>query len=92
MESVLKSDIFFFISSICVVLITSVILIAGFYFIKIMINFYKISKILKKYAKDTEMELHELGNHIRQSKLFTFFFGKEKAKKDEEKYSARKVI
>lgn len=92
MESVLKSDIFFFISSICVVLVTLIILIIGVYFIKTMINFYKISKIFKKYVKDTEIELHELGNHIRQSKLFTFFFGKEKTKKDDEKYSARKVV
>jgi len=57
-----------------------------------MINFYKISKILKNYTKDTEIELRELGNHIRQSKLFTFFFGKEKAKKESEKYPPRKVV
>lgn len=93
MESVLKSDIFFFISSISVVLITSIILIAGFYFIKIVINFYKISKILKNYAKDTEASLKELENEIRQSPLFTFIFGKEKKKKsEEEKYSGRKII
>ena len=92
MESILKSDVFFFISSICTFLITSIILIIGFYFIKIMINFYKISKILKNYTKDTEIELRELGNHIRQSKLFTFFFGKEKAKKESEKYPPRKVV
>ena len=93
MESVLKADIFFFISSISVVIITAVLLVIGFYFIRLMRNFYKISKILKNYAKDTEASLKELGNEIRQSPLFTFIFGKEKKKKsEEEKYSGRKII
>lgn len=91
MESILRSDIFFFITAISVVVITIFILIALFYFIKIMINFYKISKTLEKYTKETEMELRELGHHIRQSPLFTFIFGKEKNKKEIER-SFKKTI
>jgi len=82
MESILKSDIFFIITSISVIIITIVFLVAGFYFIKMIKNFYKISETLKHYTKDTESELKDIGNHIRQSPLFTFIFGKEKVKKE----------
>jgi uncharacterized membrane protein len=85
MESILRSDIFFFITSICVILITLVLLIAGLYFIKMLRNFYKISSILKNYTEDTKNELKDLGHHIRHSPLFTFIFGKEKVKKETKK-------
>lgn len=91
MESILKSDIFFFISSISVVVITLVLLVTGFYFIKILRNFYKISTILKNYAEDTNTELREMGDHIRQSRLFTFIFGKEKVKKEPTKRSTKSI-
>jgi hypothetical protein len=91
MESILKSDIFFFITSISVVIITLVLLIAGFYFIKILRNFYKISNLLKNYAEDADGQLREVGEHIRNSRLFTFFFGKEKVKKEKER-SSKKVV
>lgn len=92
MESVLKSDIFFFISSISVVVLTLFLLVALFYFIKILKNFYKISKILKNYTASTEKELHELGQHIRQSPIFTFIFGKEKNKNGTSNQNSRKSI
>jgi hypothetical protein len=91
MESILRSDIFFIITSVSVITISIFILVALFYFIKILNNFYKISTILKNYTKDTEMELKDMGHHIRQSPLFTFIFGKEKIKKESKKDS-RKII
>lgn len=81
MESILKADIFFFISSIATILITIVFLVALFYFIKIMRNFYKISEILKNATENAESGLEEMALHVRQSPLFTFFFGKEKKSK-----------
>ncbi|MEI7765504.1 MAG: hypothetical protein WCI93_02870 [bacterium] len=83
MESILKSDIFFFITSISVVISTLFLLVALFYFIKILRNFYKISNIFKAYANDADDELREMGRHIRKSKIFTFIFGKEKENKKE---------
>ena len=91
MESILKSDIFFFITSISVVFLTLVLLVALFYFIKILINFHKISLILKDYAEDTENELKDMGEHIRHSRLFTFFFGKEKVKSEPERRSKKSI-
>jgi len=91
MESILRSDIFFFITAIAVVVVTVFILVALFYFIRIMINFYKISKVLRNYTKETEMELREMGHHIRHSPLFTFIFGKERNKQEPERGS-KKII
>jgi MFS-type transporter involved in bile tolerance (Atg22 family) len=82
MESILKSDIFFFITSICMVVFTIIFLIAGIYFIKIVKNFYKISKILRMHVEEIDDNLRDLGEHIRNSKLFIFLFGKEKVKNE----------
>jgi len=91
MESILRSDIFFFITSISVVVISVFLLVALFYFIKILRNFYKISSILRNYTENADNELREMGQQIRQSTLFTFIFGKEKIKKEPERRS-KKVI
>ncbi len=54
-------------------------------------NFYKISKILRVYANDTDAELRDMGHHVRHSPLFTFFFGKEKARPEPEKRSKKSI-
>jgi len=87
----MKSDIFFFITSISVIIITIVLLVAGFYFIKMLRNFYKISSILKNYTEDTNNEIRDIGYHIRNSPLFTFIFGKEKVKRESEKRSKKSI-
>ena len=89
MESILKADIFFFVTTIAVVVLVLFFLVALFYFIKIVRNFYKISKILKN---DANSELRELGEQIRQSPLFTFLFGKEKNKKGNDQPNNKKII
>ena len=78
MESILKSEIFFFISSISVVAITVVLIIFGFYLIKTMRNFSEISEILKKTVEGTTSSLSEVGNSIKESTFFKFFFGKKR--------------
>jgi hypothetical protein len=74
-----------------VIIISVALLIALYYFIRILINFHKISTILKNYAENTETELKDIGHHVRQSPLFTFFFGKEKKKREPER-SSKKTI
>jgi hypothetical protein len=83
MESILKSDLFFFITSISVVVVSCFLVVALFYLIRILRNFNKISKILRNYAEDADTGLRDLGEQIRKSSLFTFIFGKEKSKKEE---------
>ncbi len=78
MESVLKSDVFFFISSIAVIIFTVVFIIVGFYFIKMMRNFSQISERLKETVDGATSSLEEVGDSIKESPVFTFFFGKKR--------------
>lgn len=78
MGTILKSEIFFFISSISVVLITVIFVIVGFYLIRIMRNFSHISETLKKTVDGAASSLEEVGDNIKESTIFKFFFGKKK--------------
>jgi uncharacterized protein YoxC len=78
MGTILKSEIFFFISSISVVLITVIFVIVGFYLIKIMRNFSHISETLKRTVDGAASSLEEVGDNIKESTIFKFFFGKKK--------------
>lgn len=81
MESIIRSDIFFFITSISVVIFTVFLIIIGFYFVRIMRNFSKISDTLKNAVDDTNIELREMVEHVRESSAFSFVFGNKKKKK-----------
>jgi hypothetical protein len=78
MEPLLKSDIFFFITSVSVVLLTVIFIIIGVYLIKIMKNFSHMSETLKKTVDDTDDELRDIGVHVRESPIFTFIFGRKR--------------
>ena len=80
METILKSEIFFFISSISVVLITIIFIIIGFYLIKIMKNFSEISESIKNTVNGATTSLEEVGDSIKESAIFRFLFGKKKSK------------
>jgi hypothetical protein len=81
MEPILKSEIFFFITSIFVVVFTAVFIIFGFYLIRIMKNFSDISEQLKNSANNAEKELRDMSVHVRESPIFNFIFGKRKNRK-----------
>ena len=81
MEHIFQSDIFFFITSIFVIVLTVVLAIGGVYLIKILKNFSDMSKTLKKTVTDTSSELAGMAKDIRTSKLFTFIFGKSRNRK-----------
>ena len=78
METILKADIFFFISSISVILVTVIFIIVGVYLIKIMRNFSHISERLKETVDGATSSMEEVGDSIKESFLFKFFFGKKK--------------
>lgn len=93
MESIVKADIFFFITSIFITIVALITIVAGVYFLMILRNFHKISKILRTYAEDADNNLRDLGEQIRQSKLFTFIFGKEKPRREpERRQNTKRVI
>ena len=77
----MKADIFFFITTISVILCTIVFVIAGYYLIKIMKNVSHISESLKNTVENASSELADMSEHVRDSALFTFIFGKRKKAK-----------
>jgi len=81
MQSILKSDIFFFIASIGFTLWTIVFVIIGIYLIKIMKNFSDISEKLKDDVDSARAELKEISEHVRESVIFRLIFGRPKKKK-----------
>jgi len=81
MESILKSDIFFFIASLATVIMTIVLAIAGFYLIGILRNFHAISSVFKKAVDNADESLEEIAKSIKNSLLFQFIFGKKQQKK-----------
>jgi uncharacterized protein YoxC len=81
MEPIMKSEIFFFITSISVILITVVLVIAGYYVIKTLQNLRDISETLKNAAHSAEADIEEIRERVTGSTLFTFIFGKNRKKK-----------
>jgi uncharacterized protein YoxC len=81
METILKSEIFFFIASVSVCILTVVFLIALVYLIKILKDIEKMTKKLKKTISNAEESLSEIGERVTDSPLFNFVFGKKKNKK-----------
>ena len=77
----MKSEIFFFITSISVILITVIIIIAGYYVIKTLQNIRDVSETLKNAAHSAEADIEEIRERVTESTLFTFIFGKKKKKK-----------
>ena len=78
MEAVLKSDIFFFITSISVVIFTIIVVIVSFYLIKILKNFSDASDVLKNILKDGNTKLLEVKKKISNNPFFSLIFKKNK--------------
>jgi hypothetical protein len=82
MESILQADIFFFITSIFVIILILVLCASGYYLVKAMRNFSIISETLKGAVEDTDDELREMVSDVRESTLFRFIFGAKKMRKE----------
>ena len=81
METILKSEIFFFITSISVIIFTVVFVIAGYYFIRIMKNLSSVSDSLKRTVDNAESNIGEISEQIKESRIFNFVFGKKRKTK-----------
>jgi len=83
MEPIYKSEVFFFISSISVIVITTIFLISGIYFIKILKNLSKMTGKIKRAVDNVEYDLSEIGDRVKDSQVFNFVFGKNKKQKQQ---------
>ena len=74
METVMKADIFFFISSIALVVLTVLLCIVLFYFIKAGKNLYQISEKLQDHFTESEEFVLELKERLEDNMIFRLFF------------------
>ncbi len=78
MASIIHADIFFFIASIFVAVMTAVFLVSGFYLVGALRNFRDISSTLKRGMENAEENLEETMHNIEESPIFRFFFGRKR--------------
>jgi hypothetical protein len=74
MDTLVKADIFFFISSIATVIISALLAILLAYLIKAGKNLYTLSEILKSSYKESEEFITDLKDRLEQNMVFRMFF------------------
>lgn len=81
MENLIHADIFFFITSVAVVVLTILVIIALIYFIKILKNVKDISETVRDGVDSASSHVEELLNKLMDNPIFRFMFGKNREKK-----------
>ena len=74
METLIKADIFFFISSVATIVLTVLIAILLVYMIKAGKNLYELSEMLKEKYKESEEFVMELKERLENNLVFRLFF------------------
>jgi hypothetical protein len=91
MDSFLKLDIFFFITSVAVVIVTTVVLMICYRLWKILKDVEYITNTLKSTIHSAESEMAYIGERITESTLFNFVFGRRKSKPKPERKVHSKI-
>jgi HAMP domain-containing protein len=78
----MKADIFFFISSIAVVVVSIGILIAGYYITRSLQKIERLAERLEEKMVDATEEVREIGGNIKESFLYNLIFKKKKRTKN----------
>lgn len=81
METLIKADIFFFISSIGFVILAVMLGIAMFYFIKAGKNLYDISESLHTHFKESEEFFLDMKDKLENNLIFRMIFPTSRRKK-----------
>jgi len=85
MESLMKADIFFFVTTVAVVAVTICLVYAGYYLIRILRNVEEISEEVKSESQLVREDIHDLRSNIREEgmkvKHFTNFFSRVSGKR-----------
>ena len=74
METVMKADIFFFISSIATVVLTVLLSVMLYYFIRAGRILYQISEKLQDHFGESEEYVLELKERLESNLVFRLFF------------------
>ena len=74
METVLKADIFFFIASVAIIILTLLFSVLLFYLILAGRILYKLAARLKSGFRESEEFISELKERLENNPVFNFFF------------------
>ncbi|KKR79023.1 MAG: hypothetical protein UU24_C0018G0005 [Candidatus Nomurabacteria bacterium GW2011_GWA2_40_9] len=76
MNTLIQADIFFFITSIAVAILTILLVIAFIYFIQILINFRAISDILRGGTENAKESIEALSASLAKNPFIKMIFGR----------------
>lgn len=85
MDSLIKADIFFFISSVAVAILTILASVLLLYLIRAGKSLYLISEALRGDFKESEEFIDELKDRLENNTIFQFFFPPSRRKRRAEK-------
>jgi hypothetical protein len=92
MDGLLKADIFFFLTSIAVVLITIVLLIAFYYIIKILRDIHELSELIKDEGEHIIHDIDSARNSVkRKGKSLGIIISNIMSSKKEKKHSKKRT-
>lgn len=81
MESILKADIFFFISSLGTIFFILLGLVVAYYLIKILKNVKESTDSLRDEMKNAGERISEIEKEVTESMIFKFIFAKDKKRR-----------
>jgi len=85
MDTLIKADIFFFITGIAVVVVTLLCAVAVFYCIKLVRTLERLARELEQKADRLDEDARELLRRVRDSFIFNLLFFPRKRSKNKEK-------
>lgn len=91
METLIKADIFFFISSIATIVLAVLLSVVLYYFIRAGRNLYQLTEQLQDKFQDSEEFVLELRERLESNPMFQFFFPMIYTRKKTKKEEAKKV-
>ncbi len=86
-SSIIHADIFFFVTTVALIIFAVIGIIASLYIIAILRNIRDISRTLKHGVDNAEGRIEEMCSGVEDSAVFRFIFGKKKSKKQSAKKS-----
>ena len=85
MDKILQADIFFFISTIAVVIFSILLIIVIYYLRETLQNFRDISRTLKNGVNNASEKVGDAFSDVEDSMVYKFIFGKKKKERKSSK-------
>ncbi len=80
MTPLLKSDIFFFISSVATVILTCLLIVVFVYLIRFLRTINRVGDMIEDAAGNLSEDACEVVDRVKESTLFSMFFPKKRSK------------